>query len=130
VSKYEPLSQFLTASGQAEVPMSFSDIERVIAAPLPPAAFRHRAWWSNNPSNSAMTRAWVEAGYKSAQVDMKAHRLVFLRLGPAETSSGTPRPLRGGLIDRLRRTLGGTVTVAPGVDLTQPTGEVWEAEKQ
>jgi len=34
-----------------------------------------------------------------------------------------------GFLDRIRRELGGTVTVAPGVDLTDPTGEIWDAER-
>jgi hypothetical protein len=34
-----------------------------------------------------------------------------------------------GWIARLRADLGGTVRVAPGWDLTNPTDEVWDAEK-
>lgn len=30
---------------------------------------------------------------------------------------------------RIRQELGGTITVAPGVDLTEPTGEIWDAER-
>jgi len=33
-------------------------------------------------------------------------------------------------VERLQRALGGTVTVAPGVDLTEPAGGVWDAETQ
>lgn len=30
---------------------------------------------------------------------------------------------------RIRRELGGTISVAPGVDLTDPTGDIWDAER-
>ena len=33
------------------------------------------------------------------------------------------------ILERIRQRLGGTVTVMPGVDLTEPTGEVWDAER-
>ena len=33
------------------------------------------------------------------------------------------------ILDRIREKLGGSVTVMPGVDLTDPTGEVWAAER-
>lgn len=33
------------------------------------------------------------------------------------------------ILERIRRRLGGTVTIMPGVDLTEPTGEVWDAER-
>lgn len=45
---------------------------------------------------------------------------------PLEADLGKSRGIL--MLDRLRRELGGTVTIAPGVDLTEPTGEVWDAE--
>lgn len=33
------------------------------------------------------------------------------------------------MLERLRRELGGSVTISPGVDLTAPTGEIWDAER-
>ncbi len=120
--------------------MSFAEIEQVLGAKLPPAAHAHRAWWSNNPSNNVMTRSWLAAGYATERVDMASERLVFVRkeipslqAGVAEVQAmrftPTPTP-SGGLLERLRARLGGTVWIAPGVDLTQPTGEVWNAEHE
>jgi hypothetical protein len=37
--------------------MSFREIEQVLGFPLPPAARRHRPWWSNNGNNNVMTKA-------------------------------------------------------------------------
>ncbi|MBA3812789.1 MAG: hypothetical protein H0X27_14305 [Caulobacteraceae bacterium] len=51
MGKYEPLGEFLRSRATIEVPMRFDEVEAVIGTPLPPAAGRHPAWWSNNPSD-------------------------------------------------------------------------------
>ena len=76
-SKYEPLKTFLSESGRAEIPMAFEEIEAIIGCKLPAKASGYPAWWSNNPSNNPMTRAWLEAGYKSGSVDTKNRKLIF-----------------------------------------------------
>ncbi|HEY3797268.1 MAG TPA: hypothetical protein VGL58_02870 [Caulobacteraceae bacterium] len=138
MGKYEPLEKFLSKKQLLEVPMSFREIEGVIGSKLPPAALKHRAWWSNNPSNSVITYAWLRAGYKTERVDMGAQKLVFRRRAadaPSPKTSSRPAPSPGasdrtvgGVVAALRRALGGTVRVAEGFDLTQPTGETWDAE--
>src|SRR3990172_336120 len=77
MGKYERLSSFLRHQSTKEIPMTFNEIEKIIGAPLPASARAHRAWWSNNPSNSVITREWLTAGFVSEQVDMAAERLVF-----------------------------------------------------
>lgn len=126
-SKYEPLTEFLRRQAGAVVRMSFGEIERVIGAKLPPSAMHHRAWWSNNAQNNVMTRAWKDAGFESEDVDMNARRVAFRRVRPepsrdAGTSSvGVTNEGRHPLIGWMK----GTVTVAEGVDLTQPADPDW-----
>jgi hypothetical protein len=133
MAKYEPLRSFLAGRSETEVPMSFREIEKLIGAPLPPVAFKHRAWWSNNPSNSVMTKAWLEAGYRTERVDMGSQKLVFRREGRNGEPSGEG-PERGhggaGWLERLQARMAGTVQVEAGWDLTNPTGEVWDAERE
>src|SRR5436853_7797223 len=88
MGKYEPLGAFLRNQHAQEVPMTFSEIEKITGVKLPPKAQHHRAWWSNNPSNNVMTRVWLEAGYESAQVDMSARKLVFRRVDKASEMRG------------------------------------------
>ena len=110
--------------------MTFEQIERVLGAKLPESK-SYAAWWSNNPSNNVMTRAWLAAGYRSERVDVGGEKLVFRRDGrpmPSSPARSGPLPRRG-VLDRLRAALAGTVHVAEGVDLTAPTGEVWDAER-
>lgn len=132
MSKYEPLTQFLSAQGAQEVPMSFTEIERVLGFNLPTKASGMRAWWSNNPSNNVMTKAWLAAGFITERVDMGSRRLVFRKSGvpvslPIASSVQSARSI--GFLDRIRARLGGTVTIPEGVDITAPTGEVWDAER-
>jgi hypothetical protein len=124
MSKYEALGAFLKSQSGDRVPMSFVQIERVTGTKLPPSASKHRPWWSNNPTNSVMTRVWLEAGFESEQVDMATRRLVFRRVrqpaaspGERQESKHPCHPLQGALK--------GLVRVMPGTDLTGPADPDW-----
>ena len=124
MSKYQPLTDYLRRSGAAVVPMTFEQVERLIGAKLPPTA-RKRAWWSNNPTNNVMTKAWLAAGYESTRVDMTDGRLVFRLTRGSEGG----RAERSDWFAAFHGGLRGTVTITPGTDLTAPTGEAWDAER-
>lgn len=138
MSKYAPLESHLRKSGQTQVPMTFKQIEEVIGTRLPDSAVEHRAMWSNNPANWVMTKAWLAAGYKTADVDIEKRKLVFRRVAPdaappqAGGSRQTPRGGKPDLADgtgsfeQVFGALRGTVTIAPGTDLTDPVGEDWD----
>ena len=132
MGKYEPLTVFLAQAAGNEVPMTFADIERVTGHTLP-ASKQYPAWWSNNPSNNVMTKAWLAAGYQTERVDIGGERLVFRRVaeGGGQAPSGNPQSptLEGTLLERIRARLGGMVTVSPGVDLTAPVSDLWDAER-
>lgn len=132
MTKYAPLTHFLHRQTRDEVRMTFADIEKVIGDKLPSSAAHHRAWWSNNPSNSVMTKAWLSAGFKSEQVDLEGRKLIFRRIVPKQSlpvsidhepavedkdMSRKPHPLIGWMK--------GTVRIAPGTDLTAPADPEW-----
>lgn len=108
--------------------MSFGDIERVIGLPLPPKAQAQRAWWSNNPSNNVMTKVWLQAGFRTERVDLDGRRLVFRRAEPDDLPKpwqpGEPIPLVNGRHPAFGA-LKGMITIAPGVDLTEPACPEW-----
>ena len=140
MSKYAALETYLLESGQEAVSMTFGDIEKIIGADLPPSAFKHRPWWSNNPSNSVITNSWLKAGYKTENVDMAGKKLVFVKtaLYPPPSESGahalrdaapSPAATSGGFLSRVFGTLEGTVTIKPGTDLTAPIDTKWDATR-
>jgi hypothetical protein len=138
MSKYEPLRVYLEGRRFDEVPMTFTEIEQILGFKLPEKSQRHRAWWSNNESNSVMTKAWLAAGYRTERVDMAGRRLVFKRTsGERNPPRGEPRGPASGSPDQadsqdtarkrhpLFGALAGLGKTAPGVDLTEPADPSW-----
>lgn len=132
MSKYDELGRFLSGQFQAEVPMTFSEIERVTGAKLPPKAQNQRAWWSNNPSNNVMTKIWLDAGFETAQVDIASRKLIFRRIARVAKGRGMAdeaREFKQASAAKKEATqnhpligaLKGTFTIEPGWDLTKPT---------
>jgi len=127
-SKYAPLARYLRAQSGDSVRMKFSDIERVIGAKLPRSADTNRAYWSNNASNSVMTRAWLAAGFRSEQVDLAGRKLVFRRIERSEAtpaagfSKAASPPLTVSGSSRERPALFGCMagTVVVNADLAEP----------
>lgn len=120
MSKYEPLPQFLASVGGAVHRMSFTEIERILGFKLPKSAYEHVAWWSNNPTGHSHARAWLKVGWRTEAVDLAARKVTFQR----EPQSGATPQKRDPW-----GCMAGTVTFLPGVDLTAPTGEKWNAEE-
>lgn len=120
MSKYEPLGQFLKQQKHEFVPMTFSEIERVLHSKLPNSK-KYPAWWSNNPSNNVMTKQWLDAGYETESVDIERGKLVFRRKAAAVTKiSDLESKFFFGSLKSM-------ITLAPDFDPTEPTGKDWTA---
>jgi hypothetical protein len=123
MGKYSPLADFLRAQRRDEVPMTFTEIERIVGSPLP-RSHRYRSWWSNNSFNSVMTKVWLDAGFRSADVDIKRRKLVFRKIGPQRPEGKVDRAAvssRHPMFGALK----GLVRIAPGTDLTDPADSDW-----
>ena len=139
--KYEPLETYLRETREPEIYLTFDKIAEIIGAELPASAFAHRAWWSNNPSNSVITYAWLNAGFRSTEVDMAERKLVFRKsgrggssseendVGPEQDNSGAAEAPAGGFFSRVFGALKGTVTTKRGTDLDDPAGTQWDAAR-
>lgn len=139
MSKYKPLEEYLSRSQEHSIKLTFKQVEEIIGTPLPPSATRYRGWWSNNPHNGVIAHSWLNAGYKSAQVDMKSQTLFFVKTryqttdnSLLEKDSTTKSPITEWIAGNdssdleVLMKLRGTVTIMPGTDLTAPSDEEWE----
>lgn len=132
MAKYEPLAQFLKSQGTSQVPMTFGEIERLLAGKLPVSAYRHRPWWANEAAGHSHAKAWLAAGYETAQVDMAARKLVFRRK-TAKGHGGMSEPARPFLRETVSKParhplfgiLKGMFTITPDTDLTRPAMPEW-----
>jgi hypothetical protein len=76
-TKYHPLFEHLLFSGQGQLSIAFSEIEAIIGAPLPPSARLREEWWSNSPSGHSQARAWLNANYKTSNIDLAGEKVDF-----------------------------------------------------
>jgi hypothetical protein len=144
MSKYDHLGTYLREQGAELIPMTFAEIERVVGAKLPKSQ-EHQAWWSNSTSNNVMTQVWLDAGYRTEQVDVAARKLVFRRVAHASGMQEEPSMFRhaepskvpfppppGTKLTRhpASGVLKGMVTIEPGYDIASSDPEdvaEWEA---
>lgn len=60
--------------------MTFDEISELLPGGLPPSAYQHDAWWSNEgdpkSTHSQSRLGWMAAGYTAA-VDRAARHVVF-----------------------------------------------------
>lgn len=121
MGKYEPLERYLRDHRLHRWRPSFPEIEKLLGFKLPASAYRHPAWWSNDSTGHSHALAWLDAGWRTEEVDLASGKLTFTRV---ETGSND------GLASAGRDPWGcmaGTVTIMPGTDLTAPSEE-WNAQ--
>jgi hypothetical protein len=122
--KYRALGEFLRKQSAEFIAMSFSEIEDIIGSDLPHSKI-YPAWWSNNASNNTMTAQWLAAGFQTESVDIASERLVFRKI----TNRNNPDMKDEDLPDHpIFGCMAGTITVMPGVDLTEPMEFEWSGK--
>lgn len=78
--KYEPLKRHLESLfSRGEVRLEFAEIERILHFPLPRSAHTHQAWWSNTRVGHSHAAAWLDAGWKTAALDLAARKVSFVK---------------------------------------------------
>ncbi|NJO43295.1 MAG: helix-turn-helix domain-containing protein [Cyanobacteria bacterium CRU_2_1] len=128
-SKYQPLQDYLRHRNEAEIPLTFAEIEQIMDEPLPDSARRSKAWWSNRSKGGLQAKAWMEAGYVAEAVDVHAEQVTFCK--PPDTyqveRSGGTILWNGELIKALRRHTGWSqAQLAEQVGVYQQTVSDWE----
>ncbi len=81
-AKYEPLKRHLEGMFQhGEVRLSFAEIERILGFALPPSAYDAQPWWSNARAGHSQAAAWLDAGWKTAVLDLPGRQVSFVKAG-------------------------------------------------
>lgn len=76
--KYRKLWRWLCDQDRDVIPMTFTQIEEILGMRLPPSSRKHPAHWSGY-DNSAVSRAIVDAGFKTRKVDLANETVEFYR---------------------------------------------------
>jgi hypothetical protein len=80
-SKYKSLTDFLRASEQDEILLTFAEVERILGATLPQTAYKSPAWWANSRTRDThgWAHQWLAGGWASSNVDLKRRTVIFRR---------------------------------------------------
>ena len=119
MGKYQPLETFLRNRRPGRWRASLPEIETLLGFRLPRSATKYPAWWSNDATGHSHAKAWLDAGWRTEDVNLAGGKLTFARVEPASEEKGTARDPWA--------CMAGTVTIMPGTDVTAPSGE-WNAE--
>jgi hypothetical protein len=77
--RWQQLTEFLRASDQSEITVTYDQIEEIIGGPLPVSASRWRPqMWSNTNGNGYAVR-WREAGYRTDLARLAGNQVRFVR---------------------------------------------------
>jgi hypothetical protein len=78
--KYDPLKRHLEGVSQQDVlRLDFAKIEDVLGFALPRSAYAHQAWWSNTRAGHSHAAAWLDAGWKTAELDLAGRKVSFVK---------------------------------------------------
>lgn len=79
-SRYDPLRLYLIDRAEPVVRLTFAEIERILGVALPRSARQYRPWWANEEAGTHVhARAWLDAGRRTANVDLNAETVEFVR---------------------------------------------------
>lgn len=85
MSRYEQLTPLLLSSSDAQVSLSFDELDKIVAGGLPNSAKQYGAWWANNAASQPHAKFWLDAG-RRASPDFKGNRTVFTLDTSVDTS--------------------------------------------
>jgi hypothetical protein len=73
--KYHNLQKYLKTIKKTEILLSYHEIENILGFSLPPSAYKHHAWWSNDQSHSH-SQSWMKEGWRVKKVEL-GHTIKF-----------------------------------------------------
>jgi hypothetical protein len=85
-TKYGALTSYLKFRGAFTntVRLSLAEIDGIIKDNLPISAYKNEKWWSNMPTN-AHAKAWLDAGWKVQETNLKEGYVIFQKVKEIRT---------------------------------------------
>ena len=79
-SKYAPLTEYLIQLTEPRTDLSFNEIEKILGFNLPASAFQYQAWWANEQEGThSHARSWLNASFKTSNVDLNTRTVTFFQ---------------------------------------------------
>src|SRR5690242_9781349 len=79
-TKYDPLRRWLSEADGDRVRLSFREIESILGFRLPDSARALPQWWANTGGSHVQAGAWMEAGWRTRDVDVPGEKTSFERV--------------------------------------------------
>lgn len=86
MKKYMKLQAYFCECPEDNIDLSFHDIEKILGCKLPDSAYKYPAIWSNSDSHS-LSKAWMNAGYRSENLNIAEGRISFRKNDAISSSS-------------------------------------------
>lgn len=90
--KYANLEKFLLGLPGRSWTADFSEIEEILGFTLPASARKHPAWWSNDRQGHSHAGSWLDAGWRTSAIDLKARSVTFVNAGNSAKTARTKSP--------------------------------------
>lgn len=82
MTKYSPLGIYFNKETKNLVSLSFSQIEKIIKAKLPPSAYSRKEWWANDSVFHTQSRnGWLRSGWKTKKINLEKQYIIFWKKG-------------------------------------------------
>ncbi len=94
MSKYKPLSDFLSGHKPDTWRTTFDEVEKTLGAALPKTAREKAAWWDNGGDPPKLqAKAWLDHGWTVSKVDLTAGAVHFKRAASSiQSKPAAPAP--------------------------------------
>ena len=100
MSKYQRLSEHFHGIFGRSWHATFEEIERIVGFTLPASARTYPAWWANTADNTPQKAAWLDAGWRTRDLNLSAGHVLFVREAGSTAQPSARSPTRSAAAPR------------------------------